>query len=273
MNRSGTYVRWSPNEDKFAVASGARLISVCFFEEENDWWISKHLRRPIRSTVLSLDWHPNNVLLAAGCSDMSARVFSAYIKEVDDKPAPTVWGSRLPFNTVCAEYLTNGWVHEVKFSPDGNALAFCSHDSCLTVVYPSEPEQPPAAIYQVKFPILPFRTLVWLTENKILAAGDNCEPVILKGDASNGWILGASIDDSSSRTSSAMDKSDTESVGFSSLRQTFRNMDLRGTSDEAALPTVHQNTIVSLRVYAGSAEHVTQVSSAGIDGKLCVWNV
>ena len=24
-------------EDKFAVGSGARLISVCYFEKENDW--------------------------------------------------------------------------------------------------------------------------------------------------------------------------------------------------------------------------------------------
>ena len=37
INRAGTYVRWSPKEDKFAVASGARLISVCYFEEENNW--------------------------------------------------------------------------------------------------------------------------------------------------------------------------------------------------------------------------------------------
>ena len=28
INRAATYVRWSPNEDKFAVASGARC--VCF---------------------------------------------------------------------------------------------------------------------------------------------------------------------------------------------------------------------------------------------------
>ena len=29
-------------------------------------WVCKHIKKPIRSTVLSLDWHPNNVLLAAG---------------------------------------------------------------------------------------------------------------------------------------------------------------------------------------------------------------
>jgi actin related protein 2/3 complex subunit 1A/1B len=35
--------------------------------------------------VLSVDWHPNNVLLAAGSADMKARVFSAFIKDIDKK--------------------------------------------------------------------------------------------------------------------------------------------------------------------------------------------
>ena len=39
--------------------------------------------------MLSVDWHPNNVLLAAGSADMKARVFSAYIKDVDKKYVST----------------------------------------------------------------------------------------------------------------------------------------------------------------------------------------
>ena len=105
INRAATFVRWSPLENKFAVASGARwvqscrswalsgltwlvvvrAIAICSFDEESNWWVSKLLKKPIRSTVLSIDWHPNNVLLAAGSADMNARVFSAYIKDVDKK--------------------------------------------------------------------------------------------------------------------------------------------------------------------------------------------
>jgi len=59
------------------VGSGARLISVCYFEKENDWWVSKHIKKPIRSTVTCLDWHPNDVLLVAGSTDFKVRVFSA----------------------------------------------------------------------------------------------------------------------------------------------------------------------------------------------------
>lgn len=168
INRAATFVRWSPNEDKFAVASGDRYISylrqiyellltnissaiaVCSFDEENNWWVSKQIKKPIRSTVLALDWHPNNVLLAAGSSDYKARVFSAYIKDVDAKyiilvvtsrlrltvrdyrPDPTVWGSKLPFNTLCGEYSSpsGGWVQAVGFSPSGDVLAFASMSPC-----------------------------------------------------------------------------------------------------------------------------------------------
>uniref|UniRef100_A0A915EM31 Arp2/3 complex 41 kDa subunit n=1 Tax=Ditylenchus dipsaci TaxID=166011 RepID=A0A915EM31_9BILA len=89
-NRAATQVKWSPQENKFAVATGARLVAICYYEKENDWWVSKHIKKPIRSTVTSLDWHPSNVLLAVGSCDFKARVFSAYVKEVDEKPAPTL---------------------------------------------------------------------------------------------------------------------------------------------------------------------------------------
>lgn len=37
INRAARCVRWSPRENKFAVGSGSRLISICYFEQENDW--------------------------------------------------------------------------------------------------------------------------------------------------------------------------------------------------------------------------------------------
>lgn len=39
INRAATCVKWSPLENKFALGSGARLICVCYFEKENDWWV------------------------------------------------------------------------------------------------------------------------------------------------------------------------------------------------------------------------------------------
>jgi actin related protein 2/3 complex subunit 1A/1B len=173
INRAATCVRWSPLENKFAAGSGARLIAICHFEEEDNWWVSKHLKKPIRSTINSVAWHPNSVLLAAGSTDGHARVFSSFIKGIDQRPEASVWGERLPFNTVCGEFLNNtaGWVHDVAFSPSGDALAFVSHDSSVTVVYPSGPEQPPKAVVSVSTQLLPFMSLIWSSESEIIAAG------------------------------------------------------------------------------------------------------
>ena len=148
-------------------------MAVCYFEEENDWWVSKHLKKPIRSTITTVSWHPNSVLLATGSTDAHARVLSAFIKGTDERPEPSAWGERLPFNTVCGEYLNNsaGWVHGCAFSPSGNALAFTAHDSSVTVVYPSAPEQPPLAVISISTQLLPFMSLIWNGESEIIAAG------------------------------------------------------------------------------------------------------
>uniref|UniRef100_A0A2I2YDG6 Actin related protein 2/3 complex subunit 1A n=1 Tax=Gorilla gorilla gorilla TaxID=9595 RepID=A0A2I2YDG6_GORGO len=132
----------SPLGNKFAVGSGARFISVCYFESENDWWVSKHIKKPIRSTVLSLDCHPNNVLLAAGSCDFKCRLFSACIKEVDDrdeKPVSMHWGSKMPFGQGGSG--TGGWVHRVSFSASGSRLAWVSHNSTVSVADASKSVQ------------------------------------------------------------------------------------------------------------------------------------
>ncbi|KAK7205686.1 WD40-repeat-containing domain protein [Myxozyma melibiosi] len=271
INRAATFARWSPDEKKFAVGSGARAIAVCYFEEENDWWVSRHIKKPLRSTVLSVEWHPNSVLLAAGSTDSHARVFSAFVKDVDARPAPTVWGERVPFQTLCGDFVSpaGGWVHDAAFSPSGNALAFVSHDSSVTVVYPSGPEQPPAAIVNITTTMLPFISLVWLSENEIVAAGHDCHPVVFVGSDQQGWQLDHSVDDplkvkkSSGKESSALNM--------------FRQMDLKGTptsaSEDSTLPTIHQNTITKLRAYASSGGRVTKVSSTGVDGRVVIFSV
>ncbi|EAU88721.2 hypothetical protein CC1G_01094 [Coprinopsis cinerea okayama7 len=278
INRAATYVRWSPKEDKFAVASGARAIAICSFDAENNWWVAKQLKKPIRATVLSLDWHPNNVLLAAGSADLKARVFSAYIKEVDERPAPTVWGSKLPFNTICGEYSSpsGGWVHAVGFSPSGDVLAFASHDSTISVVYPGGP-----TVYNIRLPSLPLVSLTWTSEHSIVAAGHDCRPLVFAG-SEQGWQESGTLDDATST------KSPGGASGFgsgpgrlkSAAFETFRAADTRGQSNiggsgttDTKLHTIHQNTITTVRAYEWDQNgEVTKVSTSGVDGTLVIWD-
>ncbi|KPI39743.1 Actin-related protein 2/3 complex subunit 1 [Cyphellophora attinorum] len=269
INRAATFVRWSPNEKKFAVGSGARLIAVCYFEEENDWWVSKHLKKPIRSTITSLAWHPNSVLLAAGSTDSHARVFSGFVKGVDERPEASVWGERLPFNTVCGEYLNDaaGWVHSVCFSPSGNAIAFSSHDSSITVVYPSPagPEAPPQAMINISTQLLPFASLIWSSETEIIAAGYDCEAFKFRGDES-GWQISGTVEQ---QRGPGIAKEE-------SALQMFKQMDLKGKSNknDTQLNTTHQNTINTIRAYdVGSGGQVKRFSTSGVDGRVVVWTV
>ncbi|RHZ76445.1 hypothetical protein Glove_197g75 [Diversispora epigaea] len=264
FNRAATFVRWSPNETKFAVASGARCIAVCYFDEVNDWWNSKHLKKPIRSTVLSLDWHSNNILLAAGCADFKARVFSAYIKGVDQRPAPTPWGDKLPFNTVCGEFSNGGggWIHSVAFLPSGDALAITGHDSQITIIYPGQES------YAIKTNNLPFLSLLWVNENQLIAAGYDCVPILFERQNDQSWEFSKILDASSKK------KNINES---STAFNRFRDLDARGISsrsgsDETELKTIHQNTITSLRPYNGTPGDISHFSSSGLDGRLVIWN-
>jgi len=299
INRSATFVRWSPSETKFAVASGARTIAVCSFDEESDWWIAKHLKKPLRSTVLSLDWHPNDVLLAAGSADMKARVFSAFLKG-DEKPAPSNWGSKLPFNTVCAEYSSpsGGWVHSVAFSPSGDFLAFAAHDSTINIVYPSGPDSPPQAMYTIRGTSLSYMTLTFINEETLVAAGHDSQPVLFAGDA-NGWDSSRSLDDASAKSTTAAPAARMGGIGRlnNEAFNRFKAADSRGVgsspSNAAQSPpgsptlsggarvnggstervTIHQNTITSVRPYEGQAGAVTKVSTSGVDGRLVIWKI
>lgn len=73
---------------------------------------------------------------AGGTSRLSlfplARIFSAYIKEVEERPSPTPWGSKMPFGELMFESSSScGWVHSICFSASGSRVAWVSHDSTL----------------------------------------------------------------------------------------------------------------------------------------------
>lgn len=263
INRAATCVKWSPLETKFAVGSGARLISVCYFEEDNDWWVSKHIKKPIRSTVTCIDWHPNNILLACGSSDFKARVFSAYIKEVDEKPNATSWGSKMPFGNLMAEFVngSGGWVHGISFSGSGEKVAWVGHDSSICVVNAADGSK----LTTLKTEYLPYVTLTWIQENDIVVAGYDCGPVVFAYDGQNITLV-ARLDDAEAKRQ--------QGSKFSAMKH-FRNLDERATveANDTMLQKVHQNTITQVLIYAGTKANCAKCSTSGIDGQLVIWDL
>uniref|UniRef100_A0A0B7AQ79 Arp2/3 complex 41 kDa subunit n=1 Tax=Arion vulgaris TaxID=1028688 RepID=A0A0B7AQ79_9EUPU len=201
INRAATCVRWSPKENKFAVGSGSRLIAICYYDVENNWWVSHHIKKPIRSTVTCLDWHPNNVLLVAGSTDFKCRVFSAYQKDVDEKPRPCSWGTKMSFGALMAEFSNGGggWVHSVSFSPSGDRIAWVGHNSSVSIVDANKGNE----LFVIKDSFLPFMGITWITENSLVAAGYDCNPTLFSYNGGKAILVGQ-LDQPQEKESSTM---------------------------------------------------------------------
>ncbi|KAG1668330.1 Actin-related protein 2/3 complex subunit 1A [Nymphon striatum] len=233
INRAATCVKWSPLENKFAVGSGA-----------------------------SLDWHPNNCLLACGSTDFKARVFSGYIKEVDQKPTATPWGTKMNLGNLMAEFSNGGggWVHSTTFSDSGNQLLWIGHDSSISIVDATKGMQ----VTTNKTMLLPFLSAIWVTEKSIVVAGHDCCPILFRHDNDKLTMV------------EKFDKSQKKEAGGLSAMKKFRDLDKRGATTESrdtVLETVHQNTINQILIHTGDKSSVSKFSTVGVDGKMVIWDV
>jgi actin related protein 2/3 complex, subunit 1A/1B len=149
-------------------------------------------------------------------------------------------------------------------------------------VYPGGP-----TVYSIRSNTLPYVTLTWTSEDALVAAGHDCQPVLFSGSPS-GWQAVGSLDDTTAPKSSVGARSASggpSPVGRlnSAAFNTFRNADSRGLGSspgggnplatDTELFTVHQNTILTIRPYDGAPGAVARVSTSGVDGKLVIWNV
>jgi actin related protein 2/3 complex subunit 1A/1B len=257
INRAATHVKWSPQENKFAVGCGAKCVSVCYFEEDNDWWVSKHIKKH-KSTVLKVDWHPNNALLVTASSDFKCRVFSAFIKGVDKGAPTTPWGNNLPFGELYCEIdCATGWVQACAWSPSGNLIGFVAQDSTLTV---ADVSSGTPQVQTLKYGDLPFRDLLFYSENGIVAAGHDCTPVAFKNQG--GWKCVGKLDTGSGAAQAAQSSGNT-------ARKMFQNkVDRAESVTETKLETKHQNCITNVQKYGNN-----QYSTSGLDGVILIWDL
>jgi actin related protein 2/3 complex subunit 1A/1B len=263
INRAATAVKWSPEENKFAVGSGARTISVCYFEKENDWWVSKHIKKPIRSTITCIDWHPNNILLAAGSTDFKARVFSAYVKEVEPKPEATSWGKKMTFGNLMEEFADTGcgWIHSISFSASGEKLAWVGHDSSVNV------GRAGGIMARSRTPYLPFTSCVFVNESRVVVAGHDCCPMLFSDEGGDGSTV---------QFIAKLDAAKKASQAKFSAMKHFQDRDKKATSSEQSdteLGYIHQNTITQASIFKGDKAACTKFSTSGADGRLIIWDM
>eukprot|EP00617_Octactis_speculum_P015452 CAMPEP_0185766288 /NCGR_PEP_ID=MMETSP1174-20130828/35823_1 /TAXON_ID=35687 /ORGANISM="Dictyocha speculum, Strain CCMP1381" /LENGTH=300 /DNA_ID=CAMNT_0028449875 /DNA_START=147 /DNA_END=1049 /DNA_ORIENTATION=- len=261
--------KWSPDGRKFAVSSGAKCVSVCHYEEENSWWVSKMIKKPHKSTVLCVAWHPNSQMLATGSSDFKCRWFSAYIPfEGDQGPdgeqemGPLQEGDSMkPFAELYKDWGGNGWVHCAAWSPSGMALAFGAHDSSIHFVTFGG-EKPVEQV--IRFGFLPLCSLIFSTEDSLVGAGHDCNPALFENNG--GWAFKDFLD---KKSEVAEVKQATS--GAASARAMFQNKAKTGQNkkeDNSNSWQKHLSPITCMQQLQSGG-----ISTSALDGRLTVWTV
>nr|VDD14285.1 unnamed protein product [Brassica rapa] len=288
LNRAALCVQWSPKENKFAVGSGAKTVCICYYEQENNWWVSKLIRKRHESSVTNVAWHPNNVLLATTSTDGKCRVFSTFIKGVDTKPVSYLSSlTELVFLLcLCSKQqilqldLSYSWAFGVKWSPSGNTLAYVGHSS---MIYFVDEVGPSPLAQSVAFRDLPLRDVLFISEKMVIGVGYDSNPMVFVADdtgiclflkfSSNIRNCGLSVLFCLTRLFIVL------CFQFSEAFTKLYGQSKATTANEASESSksgggVHDNcinSIVSLSK-AGSPK-VMRFSTSGLDGKIAIWNL
>ncbi|KAL0740747.1 hypothetical protein Bca4012_082260 [Brassica carinata] len=224
LNRAALCVQWSPKENKFAVGSGAKTVCMCYYEQENNWWVSKLIRKRHESSVTNVAWHPNNILLATTSTDGKYRVFSTFIKGVDTKDSKAGSPAESKFGEQILQLdLSYSWTFGVKWSPSGNTLAYVGHSS---MIYFVDDVGPSPLAQSVAFRDLPLRDV---------GVGYDSNPMVFAADDTGIWSFIRHIGEKKEESSGASYSSQSKAATANEASETSKS---RGG--------VHDNCIISI---------------------------
>jgi actin related protein 2/3 complex subunit 1A/1B len=279
-------VKWSPAGNKFAVGSGAKCVPICQFEERNDWWISKMIKKH-SSTVLSLAWCCNNKFIVTGACDNKCRVFSAYVAGLDsaeDDGFGEVWAKQHEFGELLCEFDANAWVNAVAWSPNAFRLSFATHASSISFVQILAGSKPIVQTLALKG--LPFLETRFLTDNAVVAAGYDNAPYLFSAsgsDAEPKWAYTDILDKEDKKTAPTS-AAPAQSATKSALK-TFQDATARGITASSsqkkdtqapAAPEKtyrHSNAICCLYTQPNAdGAPITTFWTSGLDGRVLFWD-
>lgn len=282
IDYAATHCKWSPDGRKFAVSSSAKCLQICHYEEENSWWVSKQIKKPHKSTVLCVAWHPNSQMIVSGSADFKCRLFSAFVPDVDGSdenrdlgPFRGVPGmAPKNFADVYQEWGATCWINACEFSPSGSCLAFAAHDSTLHLV--SFPEGGAAVEQVIRLETLPLCSLTFATETGLVGAGHDCNPIAFatQDGSPTGWASLGFLD-KKDKANTATDSPAKSSVA--SARAMFQAKSATGlaqvkTGGSAAWKS-HNSAIDCIQRLAPQGAPSTVFSTSALDGKITMWDV
>ena len=274
INRAALDVKWSPDGKKFAVASGSKAVPVCHYEEDNNWWISKMIKKH-KSTVLTIDWHPNSQLVATGCCDFKCRVFSAFVGGLDTADDSTLFGDLSDtFGELLAEFdQSHGWVVAVAWSQTGQKLAFAGHDSSLSFVHFAEDPDEQPTVQTMHTPSLPLTKVMFSSEETLIGVGHEMNPTEFVMDSTSIWGVGRKLDSLTSTT-----ETKTKGSGFAAARNMFGARGGGSKSGDtkkvkSTCLTKHTGCITEINSLSVPGEAITKFATSGVDGQVFFWDL
>lgn len=290
LKRGATCARWSKDGNKFAVGSAEGLVSVCTFEEEENWWTSKHLKAADGSAVLAIDWHPSGSLLAISTISGRVHLLSTFIKAIDGHSGEAPWKS---FDEVIGVYEMGAWIHDLSFSPDGTLLAMASHDSQIHVINLSNGEENLVG-GEHKWPL---RHCRFITDNLLTFAYFLSKaPMVATLDGNGKWKYEGTLSGSAaakplsnapaspSSTVTGASNEDTRGA-FGGALAKFKAMDSRGFSMQEATSSTPSSKLSSMSRKSATSKHFSTISeirlmpnnttlaTSGFDGRLILWDL
>ncbi|XP_022148037.1 actin-related protein 2/3 complex subunit 1A-like [Momordica charantia] len=271
LNRAALCVQWSPKENKFAVGSGAKTVCICYYEQENNWWVSKLIRKRHDSSVTNVAWHPNNLLLATTSTDGKCRIFSTFIKGVDKKDSKAGAFSDSKFGELIVQLdLSFSWAFGVKWSPSGNTLAYAGHNS---MIYFVDEVGPSPLAQNVPFRDLPLRDILFVSERMVIGVGYDCNPMVFAADERGIWSFIRFLGERKATSGSNYGSQFSEAFGklygqpkHGVGNDSVESSRLRGCVHENCI-----NCIVPLR--EPKASTIKRFSTSGLDGKVVIWDL
>lgn len=269
IDRAATQVKWSLDGMKFAVTSSAKCVPVCTYEAANDWWVSKTIRKKIKSTVLCCAFHPtNSQLLAVGSSDFKCKIFSTFTSDVDPGVVCAPFASPLEFGEIYAEMSCLGWVNAVAWSPSGHTLCYAGQDSSIHFVNFAEDGSP--LVQSIRFSHLPLASLLYTSERNVMAGGFNFNPLMFDYSDQRGcWEFSRLLEKRKVETAAAA------TGGVAAARALFQNKAKLGQDSKTegdTLWTTHENTITCIQD-ASTDGSLSRVSTSALDGAVVMWDL
>lgn len=268
ISRGATSVTWSPDGQKFAVTSGAKCVPVCSFEEKHDFWLSKHIKKGFKSTVVSLAWCVNNKFIVTGSCDFKARIHSAFLPNIDpheDDGFGELWPEQHTFGACLATFDTaRAWINSVAWSPSGFRIAFAGHGGTLHMVQVGEDMTP----QDINTKFLPYLDIQFMSDDVLVAGGFDMNPTIYTADGdptSPEWSYCGQADE-------AKEKEESKKASKRDAFKKFQGMATRGTSKKSSKGylTKHQNSISGISLVPGKA---SKFCTTGMDGRILFWDL